>query len=107
MCSWVPEELKRMMELQDEDEMGYDGPLSAEWGYNEVVFSSAGSDEWDEDLGDIVQAVFIHVHGTNNAKENARTLHQNVLQHIGRSSDEIPLLVYDPSEESDPFSFLD
>ena len=103
----VVDNLKRMMEVHDGLGMGYDGPLTTEQKYNELVFASMGADAWEPDLKDMVQAVFVQSASTKQARENGRLLQRSVLQHTGAVADAIPLVEYDPSRDSTPFRLLE
>ena len=109
MCSWPPEDLQRMMDTHDKMGTGYDGPLTSEQKYNELVFASMGDDAWEEDLGQMVEAVFVQKRGNQKSLENARMLRQSLLKRIGAvdGDSELPLVEYDPSENSTPFKLLE
>ena len=96
-----------MMETHDGMGMGYDGPLTTEQKYNELLFASTGLDAWEADLKDMVQAVFVQSGSTAQSRENGRLLQQSVLQHTGAVADAIPLVEYDPSRDSEPFRLLE
>ena len=94
------------MTAHDDMWQGYHGPISGdhlEQLYNELVFD-AHTMPWEDDLMDMVEAVFVQARGTPGATENGRQLHRSVLQFTGKSVAEIPLLRYDPSKEMNPFT---
>ena len=68
-----------MMETHDGLGMGYGGPLTTEQKYNELLFASMGADEWEPDLIDMVQAIFVQSGGTAESLENGRLLRRSVL----------------------------
>lgn len=106
MCSWHPEDLKRMMEVHDSFGMGYTEPMKqGMWPYNELLFDS-WTQPWDTDLGKMVEGVFVQKRGTEKSKEHARLVHRKLLQRLGVAEDNIPLVEYDPSVEADPYRLL-
>ena len=106
MCSWNPEDLKRMMETHDSLGTGYDGPFKpGMWPYNELLFDS-WTQPWEGDLASMVEAVFVQKRGTPGSKEHARRVHHKLLQRLGVSADEKPLVEYDPSAEAEAFALL-
>jgi hypothetical protein len=105
MCSWYPEDLKRMMEMHDFLGAGYSGPYVEGYPYNELLFD-IWDQPWDPDLADMVEAVFVQKRGTQGSKEYARLVHHKLLQRIGARASP-PLVEYDPSADRNPFSLLE
>ena len=95
-----------MMETHNWGDKGYTGPFKeGMWPYNELIFDSL-TQPWDDDLGAMVEAVFVQHRGTPGSKVHGRTVHHRLLQRIGASAEDIPLVEYDPSAESEAFSLL-
>ena len=107
-CSWRPNKLKSMMENHDGLGQFYFGPIQGDGVvqvYNEVVLD-AYTMPWEPDLGSIVEAVFVQARGFPGSTENGRKLHQSVLLATNKTATEIPLLQYDPSKQSNPFTTI-
>ena len=106
MCTWSLEDLQRMMELHDAIGMGYTGPFEeGMWPYNELLFDS-WTQNWEPDLAQLVEGVFVQKIGTQASKDLGRLVHYKLLQRIGASVEDHPLVEYDDSAEGDPFSLL-
>ena len=110
-CSWPPSDLKRMMETHDGMGMWYHGAVEKDVGfeqtYNELVFDS-WVQPWEPDLAEMVEAVFVQARGTEGATNNGRALRRRILElNPQLGEDAIPLVRYDPSADSEPFSFVD
>ena len=102
-CSWRTEDLKQMMETHNWGGTGYTGPfVPGLWPYHELVIDS-WTRPWDDDLGRMVEAVFVQKRGTPNSKEHGRLVHESLLQRIGATAEALPLVEYDPSAASEPF----
>ena len=95
-----------MMEMHDYLGTGYQGPFTAGmWPYNELLFDT-WTQPWEPDLAKMVEAVFVPERGSERVKEHARRAHHTLLQHLGKSTEEIPLVEYDPSVEADAYRAL-
>jgi hypothetical protein len=110
-CSWEADNLGGMMRMHDTFSHGYHGPIEPhplEQLYNELVFSSTGVDEWEPDLPQLVEAVFVQARSNNASKLNGWDLRNNLQQQMGASGQtrEIPLVEYDPSAEVTPFQIV-
>ena len=107
-CSWPPTEMQRMMEVHDSLGTGYTGPFEpGMWPYNELLFDS-WTQPWEPDLAQMVEAVFVQKRGTSGSKEHGRLVHRKLLQRIGASTDDLPLVEYDTAAEVGgvPFTVL-
>ena len=49
---------------------------------------------------------FVVSHSANDDFTKARSIHQAFLQRFGMSSDDVPLLYFDPNDSNQPFSLL-
>ena len=72
---------------------------------NEVIFDN-WKYPWEEDIGELVSAIFVQVTASKLSVEYGRQLHQAHLDHTGRLAEEVPLVMYDPRADSEPFQLL-
>ena len=92
-CSWPAEHLKDMLEQQR--------IVEKDGGYNEVIFDSA---TWKAHLPRTVMGVFVHTHALPRDRAYATSVHAAFLQAYGLTAADAPLLEYNASHATAPFS---
>lgn len=114
--AFPPEELKQMMEKQDQQPWGprHCQPAQAggrercgykAFGYNEVVLMNEESDPWDNELPAAIEAIFVQARSGPDMVDYARRFHDGFYAAYPGVQD-VPLLHYNWEDPKEPFTIF-
>ena len=90
-CAWRPERLDQMLMQQFEQGKG---------SYNELILDAY---TWSQNLPHTITAVFYPFYAAEGQKQHARDVHKDFLRHYRLTMTDVPLFVYDPRDQKQPF----